>query len=47
MAKIKEVTILRRTLRWTKEGIEYEADEECRKKLMEEENENKTVGPAI
>ncbi len=29
--EIKVVTILGRTLRWTREGLEYEADEKHRK----------------
>jgi hypothetical protein len=32
--EIKVVTILGRTVRWTEEGIEYEADGEHRAKLM-------------
>ena len=35
--EIKEVTILRRTVRWTAEGLEYEADAEHRRRIMEAE----------
>ena len=35
--EIKVVTILGRTVRWTEEGIEYEADGEHRAKLMKAE----------
>ena len=51
MAEIKEVTILGRTVRWTAEGIEYEADDGHRKKLMEaeglEEDSKVAPGPAV
>jgi hypothetical protein len=49
--EIKEVTILGRTVRWTDEGIEYEADGEHRAKLMKaeglEEDSKVAVGPAV
>ena len=49
--EIKEVTILERTVRWTEEGIEYEADAEHRAKLMKaeglEEDFKVAVGPAV
>ena len=49
--EIKEVTILGRTVRWTNEGIEYEADAEHRAKLMKveglEEDSKVAVGPAV
>ena len=32
--EIKEVTILGRTLRWEKDGLEYEADGAHRKKIF-------------
>ena len=44
----KEMTILGRRVRWTKDGIEYEADGGHRTKLMKaeglEENSNTVVG---
>ena len=50
-AEIKEVTILGRTVRWTAEGIEYEADAGHRKKLMDaeglEETSKSVVGPVM
>ena len=49
--EINEVTILGRTVRWTDEGIEYEADAEHRAKLMKaeglEEDSKVAVGPAV
>ena len=35
--EIKEVTILVRTVRWTAEGLEYEADVRHRRRIMEAE----------
>ena len=35
--EIKEVTILGRLLRWTEDGLEYEADPKHVRDLMEEE----------
>lgn len=50
-AEIKEVTNLERAVRWTEEGIEYEAAEVHRTKLMKaegvEEASNTVVGPAV
>ena len=50
-AEIKEVTILGRTVRWTAEGIEYEADVCHREKLMDaeglEETSKTVVGPVM
>ena len=49
--EIKEVIILGRTLRWTKEGIEYEADAKHRKELMKrgglDSDSKAAVSPAI
>ena len=49
--EIKEVTILRRILRWTEEGLEYEADGKHVRDLMEAEglNENSkaVVSPVV
>ena len=49
--EIKEVTILGRTVRWTAEGLEYEADAGHRKKVMEaeglEEDSKAVPGPAV
>ena len=49
--EIKEVTILGRTVRWTAEGIEYEADEKHRKELLKEEGlveqSKAVVGPSV
>ena len=49
--EIKEVTILGRLLRWTEDGLEYEADPKHVRDLMEEEgleDESKTVvSPAV
>ena len=48
---IKEVTILGRTVRWTAEGLEYEADAGHRKNVMEaeglEEDSKAVPGPAV
>ena len=48
---IKKVTILGRTLRWTEDGLEYEADIGHRRKVMEAEglddDSNKAPGPAV
>ena len=48
---IKEVTILGRTVIWTAEGLEYEADAGHRKKVMEaeglEEESNAVPSPAV
>ena len=35
--EIKKVTILGRTVQWTEDGLEYEADIEHRRKVMEAE----------
>jgi hypothetical protein len=49
--EIKEVTILGRTLRWVEGGLEYEADEGHRRKIMEmeglSERSNAAPGPAV
>ena len=49
--EIKEVTILGRTVRWTAEGLEYEADAGHRKRVMEaeglEEDSKAVPGPAV
>ena len=49
--EIREVKILGRTVRWTDEGIEYEADEKHRKELMKRtglmEDSKAVVGPAV
>ena len=49
--EIKEVTILGRTLRWTEEGVEYEADGKHIRDLMEaeglNENSNTVVSPVV
>ena len=49
--EIKEVTILGRTLRWTEEGLEYEADGKHVRDLMEaeglNENSNTVVSPVV
>jgi len=49
VGEIREVTILGRTVRWTPEGIEYEADERHRQELMNksglEESSKAAVGP--
>lgn len=48
---IKEVTISGRRVRWTQDGIEYEADEGNMTKLMKveglEEDSKTAVGPAV
>ena len=47
--EIKEVCILGRSVRWNKWGIEYEADQGHRNKLMKveglDENSNSVAGP--
>jgi hypothetical protein len=47
----KEVTILGRTVRWTKEGVEYEADEKHRKELLKklelEDGAKAAVSPMV
>ena len=49
--EIKKVTLLKRTVRCTDEGIEYEADGEHRRKLMQaegvEEESNSVGGPSV
>jgi hypothetical protein len=50
--EIKEVVILGRTVRWTAEGIEYEADAKHRKTLMnraglEEEDSKAAAGLVV
>lgn len=49
--EIRKVTILGRTVTWTAEGIEYEADEKHRKTLMKnaelEEDSKAAAGPVV
>ena len=49
--EIKEVTILGRTVRWTAEGLEYEADVRHRRRIMEaeglEEDSKAVPSPAV
>ena len=49
--EIKEVTILGRTVRWTAEGLEYEADVRHRRRIMEaeglEEDSKAAPSPAV
>ena len=49
--EIKEVTILGRTVRWTAEGLEYEADVRHRRIIMEaeglEEDSKAVPSPAV
>ena len=51
VGEIKEVVILGRTVRWTAEGIEYEADAKHRKTLMKraglEEDSKAASGPVV
>ena len=49
--EVKEITILGRTIRWTDEGIEYEADPKHRKELMAKagltEESKAAIGPVL
>ena len=49
--EIKEVTILGRKVRWTAEGLEYEADVRHRRRIMEveglEEDSKAVPSPAV
>ena len=51
VGEIREVTILGRTVRWTVEGIEYEADAKHRETLMKkaglEDNSKAAAGPEV
>ena len=51
VGEIKEVVILGRTVRWTAEGIEYEADAKHRKTLMKRaglaEDSKAAAGPVV
>ncbi len=50
VGEIREVTIWGRTVRWTVEGIEYEADAKHRETLMKKaglEEHSKAAGPVV